>query len=130
MNQFPNILYLFPSPCHFLLLKTNTFLSSTNTLFTYFITLKQVKSVFLEDRKVFESIYYNNYLRDFFCIYNYFININPFCTTLDLQLSFYRPLCYNSRAHCPLLQCVRTTSDILAGSSRIWTTEDGMISNK
>ena len=22
----------------------------------------------------------------------------PFCTTLDLQLSFYRPLCYNSRA--------------------------------
>ena len=35
---------------------------------------------------------------------------------LDLQLSFYRPLCYNSRAHCPLLQCLRTTSAILAGA--------------
>ena len=38
----------------------------------------------------------------------------PFYTTLDLQLSFYRPLCYNSRGHCPLLQCLRTTSAILA----------------
>ena len=40
----------------------------------------------------------------------------PFCRKLDLQLSFYRPLCYNSRAHCPLLQCLRTTSAILAGA--------------
>ena len=40
----------------------------------------------------------------------------PFCTTLDLQLSFYRPLCYNSSAHCPLLLCIRTTSAILAGA--------------
>ena len=40
----------------------------------------------------------------------------PFCTTLDLQLSFYPLLCYNSRAHCPLLQCLRTTSAILAGA--------------
>ena len=40
----------------------------------------------------------------------------PFCTTLDLQLSFYRSLCYNSRDHCPLLQCLRTTSAILAGA--------------
>ena len=40
---------------------------------------------------------------------------HPFFTTLDLQLpSIYRPLCYNSRAHCPLLQCLRTTSAILA----------------
>ena len=39
-----------------------------------------------------------------------------FCTTLDLQLSFYRLLCYNSRAHCPLLQCLRTTSAIQAGA--------------
>ena len=38
----------------------------------------------------------------------------PLCTMLDLQLSFYYPLCYNSRAHCPLLQCVCTTSAILA----------------
>ena len=35
--------------------------------------------------------------------------------TLDLQLSFYRPLCYN-RAHCPLLLCLRTTSAILSGA--------------
>jgi len=34
----------------------------------------------------------------------------------DLQLSFYRSLCYNSRDHCPLLQCLRTTSAILAGA--------------
>ena len=40
----------------------------------------------------------------------------PFCTTLDLQLSFYRPLCYNSRAHCPLLRCLHTTSDIITGA--------------
>ena len=39
----------------------------------------------------------------------------PFYTMLDLQLNFYSPLCYNSRAHCPLLQCLRTTSAILAG---------------
>ena len=41
---------------------------------------------------------------------------NSFCTTVDLQLSFYRPLCYNSRAHYPLLQCLRTASAILAGA--------------
>ena len=28
-------------------------------------------------------------------------------------MSLYVPLCYNSRADCPLLQCVRTTSAIL-----------------
>ena len=28
--------------------------------------------------------------------------------------TFFRPMCYNSRAHCPLLQCLRTTSAILA----------------
>ena len=32
------------------------------------------------------------------------VESHPFCTTLHLQLSFYRPLCYNCRAHCPLLQ--------------------------
>ena len=31
-----------------------------------------------------------------------------------LQLSRYRPLFYNSTPHCPLLQCIRTTSEILA----------------
>ena len=41
----------------------------------------------------------------------------PFCTTLDLQLSFYRPLCYNSRAHCPRLQCLCTTTAILADAN-------------
>ena len=30
-------------------------------------------------------------------------------------MSFYRPLYYNSRAHCPLQQCLRTTSATLAG---------------
>ena len=39
-----------------------------------------------------------------------------FCPTLDLQLSLYRPLCYNSRAHCLVLQYLRTTSAILAGA--------------
>ena len=33
---------------------------------------------------------------------------HPILHTLDLPLSFYRPLCYNSRAHCPLLQCLST----------------------
>ena len=41
---------------------------------------------------------------------------HPFYTTLDLQLSFYRPMCYKIRPHCPLLQCPRTTSAILAGA--------------
>ena len=39
-----------------------------------------------------------------------------FCTTLDLKLSFYRPLCYNSRPHCTLLEFLRVTSVILAGA--------------
>ena len=39
------------------------------------------------------------------------------CTTLDLQLSLYCPLCYNSIDHCPLLQCLHTTSAILAGAN-------------
>ena len=30
------------------------------------------------------------------------------------RMSFYRPLCYNSRVHCPLLQCLRTANAILA----------------
>ena len=33
----------------------------------------------------------------------------------DLQLSFYQPLCYNSRAHYPLLQSLGTISAILTG---------------
>ena len=40
----------------------------------------------------------------------------PFCKILDLQPSFYCPLCYNSRAHCPLMQCLHTASAILAGA--------------
>ena len=43
------------------------------------------------------------------------VKSQPFCTTLDLQLSFYRPLCYDSRTHCPLLQCLRTSA-ILTGT--------------
>ena len=33
-----------------------------------------------------------------------------------LQMSLYRPLCYNSRTHCPLQQCLHTTSAIIAGT--------------
>ena len=40
----------------------------------------------------------------------------PISTNLDLQLSSYRSLCYNSRAHCPLLQFLHTTSAILPGA--------------
>ena len=40
----------------------------------------------------------------------------PSCKTLDLQLSLYCPLYYNSTALCPLLECLRTTSAILAGA--------------
>ena len=39
----------------------------------------------------------------------------PFCTMVDLQLSFYRPLCYKSRVHCPLLHDLRTKSAIPTG---------------
>ena len=34
----------------------------------------------------------------------------------DLQLRFYRPVSYNNGAHCSLLQCLCTTSAILAGA--------------
>ena len=44
------------------------------------------------------------------------IKSHAFCSTLDLQLSFYCPFFYNSRAHCSLLQCLRTASAILAGA--------------
>ena len=50
------------------------------------------------------------------CRHAVLVESHPFCTTLDLQLSFYRPMCNNSRLHCPLLQCLRTTSAILAGA--------------
>ena len=41
---------------------------------------------------------------------------HAFCMMLDLQLSSYHPLCYNSTSHRSLLQCLRTTSAILAGA--------------
>ena len=45
----------------------------------------------------------------------------PFYMTLDLQLSFYRPLCYISGAHYLPLQCLCTTSTILAAAySYLW----------
>ena len=34
----------------------------------------------------------------------------------DLEVSFCRPLCYESIAHCPLLQYLRTTSAIVTGA--------------
>jgi Cytochrome b subunit of the bc complex len=44
------------------------------------------------------------------------VESHPLCTTLDLQLNFYRPQCYDRSSHCSLLQCLRTTSAILAGA--------------
>jgi hypothetical protein len=44
------------------------------------------------------------------------VTSHQFYKTLELQLSFYRSLCYNSRVHCPLLQCLGTISAILAGA--------------
>ena len=41
----------------------------------------------------------------------------PFCTMLDLQLLLYHPLCCNSRAHSPLLQCLCTISAIFASAN-------------
>ena len=38
------------------------------------------------------------------------VESHPFCLTLDLQLSFYRLLCYNSRPHYLLLQFLRTSA--------------------
>ena len=52
----------------------------------------------------------------FWCRHTVLVESRPFCMVLDLRLSFYCPLCYNSRAHCPLLQCLCTTSAILAGA--------------
>ena len=52
----------------------------------------------------------------YFDVGTLFYESHPFCTTLDLQLSFYCPLCYNIRAHYPLLQYLRTTSAILPGA--------------
>ena len=54
-----------------------------------------------------------------YCVFTYIysplMESHPFCTTLDLQLSFCRPLCYNSRTHNPLQLCLHTTSALLAG---------------
>ena len=50
----------------------------------------------------------------FLCRHAVLVKSHPFCMTLDLQLSFYRLLCYNSIAQCHLLQCLRTTSAVLA----------------
>ena len=45
----------------------------------------------------------------------YLVESHPLFTTIDLQLSFYRPLYYNSRAHSLLLQRLHTTSAIQFG---------------
>ena len=50
-------------------------------------------------------------VNDLECLESY-----PVGTSLDLQLSFYRPMCYNSRAHCPLMQYQRTNNATLAGA--------------
>jgi hypothetical protein len=52
----------------------------------------------------------------FWCSHAVLVDSHPFCTMLDLQLSLYCPLCYNSRAHCSLLPCLCTTGAILAGA--------------
>ena len=50
------------------------------------------------------------------CRHDVLVKSHAFCTTIDLQLNFYHPLCYNSRAQCLLLQCLHTTSALLAGA--------------
>ena len=60
-------------------------------------------------------IHFSLAVRLFWCRHAVLIESHPFCTTLNLQLSFCHPLCYNSRAHCPLLQCIHTSA-ILAGA--------------
>ena len=50
----------------------------------------------------------------FLCTLTVLVELHPFYAMLDVQLNFYYPLCYYSRAHCSLLQCLCTTSAILA----------------
>ena len=42
--------------------------------------------------------------------------ILQFYTTRYCQFGFYHPLCYNSRAQCPLRQCLRIANAIIAGT--------------
>ena len=55
-------------------------------------------------------------VRLFWCSHAVLVQSHPFYMTLNLQLSFFCPLCNNSTAHCPLLQYLHTTSAILAGA--------------
>ena len=55
-------------------------------------------------------------LRLFWFRHAVLVETHPFCMTLDLQLSFCCPLCYNSISHCPLLPCLHTTSAILSAA--------------
>ena len=51
------------------------------------------------------------------------VESDPFCTMLDLQLTFYVPVCNKNKAHCPFLQYLRTTSAILAGAQSYFVRE-------
>ena len=73
-----------------------------------------VPHVFHKLTVTFSKIYPSQY--GYFDVGTPFYESHLFCKILNLQLSFYRPLYYNSRAYCPLLQCLCTTSAILAGT--------------
>ena len=64
----------------------------------------------------FRKLTISSLQQDYFVVATLFQMSHPFFMMLDLQLSFYCTLYYNSRVHCPLLQCLCTTSAILAGA--------------
>ena len=47
----------------------------------------------------------------------FLVELHIFFTTFDLLLSFYRSLRYNTRDHCPLLQCLNSTNVVIAGAN-------------
>ena len=54
---------------------------------------------------VVEWIEYRRLHHVWMLTFHVLVESHPFCTSLDLQLSFYHPLCNDSKAHCPVLQC-------------------------
>ena len=70
----------------------------------------------------FSSIYFSLTLWLFWSSHAVLVELHQLCATFALQLSFYRPLFYNSKAHCYLLQCLGTTSAILTGENSYFVT--------
>ena len=85
---------------------------------TYLATVLNGRTLFptASMSSLWHSLAFRPAVRLFWYIHAVLVESHPFFTTLDLQLSFYRTLCYNSRAHCPLLQHLHTTSAKLDGA--------------